>query len=110
MNNPTGAENAQAELLEDSEEFDLKAREIVVSHCGYVHGSLKRKIATALHEAEQRGMMRAVDYLKGAGKQHRELVPVLLKTSPAMAEMQKIRAEECEGNAQAIERAAKEEK
>lgn len=30
MNNPTGAENAQVELLEDSEEFDLKAREIAI--------------------------------------------------------------------------------
>ena len=36
MTNPTGAENSQIELLEDIERFDLKAREIVVSHCGYM--------------------------------------------------------------------------
>ena len=62
--------SADSELLEDSEEFDLKAREIVVSHCGYVHGSLKRKIANALCEAEQRGMRRAAEIAWNCGAIH----------------------------------------
>lgn len=84
MNNPTGAENAQVELLEDSKEFDLKARKIMIEHLsslqeaqkiveGFVYGRLGDRylaedmaastIATALREAEQRGMRRAQDRL-----------------------------------------------
>lgn len=129
--NPTGAENAQVQddAGKRAQEVVNTAQNLLVAignppninddgFCGCgecpqclldcAHQSVE-ELLEALREAEQRGMMRAVGYLKGAGKQHRELVPVLLKTNPAMAEMQKIRAEECEGNAQAIERAAKED-
>ena len=104
--NPTGAENAQVQ-----DDTYRRAREIAVA-TGWRRSSADRAavhIATALREARREGILDAVRELKILGVSHRNMAKLLLKTKPALSEMQKIRAEECEDNAQAIERAATQE-
>lgn len=91
------------------DDAERKAREIEGQTAVAFNGHVLGLIATALREARREGMMEAAWALRDIAKTHRILAERLLRSpvyNAAISEMQKIRAEECEGNAQAIERAA----
>ena len=108
MNNPTGADNAQVQ-----DDADMKACQIVshaqdlwtgvgkrISHSSYI--ILAEQVATALREAEQRGLMRAAEIARA----YKSGLPYARDDLGALKEAIDVRSESI---AQAIERAAKPE-